>query len=511
MAANKSVRKEMGFLMTTLRKVVGAVEMMLFDTRVVGPVSILILVFEAILLEVIIRRVPYTEIDYSTYMQQVTQIEQGELDYDLIGGDTGPIVYPGGYVFIYSWMKVLTGGMEELWKGQELFRVLYLLTMGLTLAVYLNIQEPYRVPPYVMYLLAISKRLHSIYVLRLFNDCFTTFFMVGVILLLQLSSRFKRRGETLNSDLLTLASIGCYALGVSIKMNALLYLPGLLLVVYFLNNENLMRSLGMLLFGCLQFCGINQMFLLNGSRIRASFLRNAFDFNRIFTYKWSVNWQFINEETFCSPRFHKLLLLLQLGLLTAFLIKQWLHPFITGKPLYQLLIRDGLWAPNRNTLNFNNQLVLGPNSSYHIAVIMMSCNIVGVLCARSLHYQFLSWYAYSVPILVYGGVTSLVYRFNRIDNFTVNYFTHHRATVNSNTNSNTNAAPTASRRRRQWAVALLVCAFCGAHELAWDMYPPAPLGSTVLVSVLSLIVVGNLFANPGATNIKERKSFSKSL
>ncbi|KGK40203.1 hypothetical protein JL09_g624 [Pichia kudriavzevii] len=177
MAANKSVRKEMGFLMTTLRKVVGAVEMMLFDTRVVGPVSILILVFEAILLEVIIRRVPYTEIDYSTYMQQVTQIEQGELDYDLIGGDTGPIVYPGGYVFIYSWMKVLTGGMEELWKGQELFRVLYLLTMGLTLAVYLNIQEPYRVPPYVMYLLAISKRLHSIYVLRLFNDCFTTFFM----------------------------------------------------------------------------------------------------------------------------------------------------------------------------------------------------------------------------------------------------------------------------------------------------------------------------------------------
>ncbi|OUT24595.1 hypothetical protein CAS74_000983 [Pichia kudriavzevii] len=183
MAANKSVRKEMGFLMTTLRKVVGAVEMMLFDTRVVGPVSILILVFEAILLEVIIRRVPYTEIDYSTYMQQVTQIEQGELDYDLIGGDTGPIVYPGGYVFIYSWMKVLTGGMEELWKGQELFRVLYLLTMGLTLAVYLNIQEPYRVPPYVMYLLAISKRLHSIYVLRLFNDCFTTFFMYWMLCL----------------------------------------------------------------------------------------------------------------------------------------------------------------------------------------------------------------------------------------------------------------------------------------------------------------------------------------
>ncbi|KAG7864951.1 hypothetical protein KL918_005077 [Ogataea parapolymorpha] len=65
-----------------------------------APIAVLLTVAESLLLKAVIHFVPYTEIDYSTYMQQIDQIEAGELDYAKISGDTGPIVYPGGHVSI---------------------------------------------------------------------------------------------------------------------------------------------------------------------------------------------------------------------------------------------------------------------------------------------------------------------------------------------------------------------------------------------------------------------------
>ena len=37
-----------------------------------------------------------TEIDWKAYMQQIVQYRNGERDYTLIKGDTGPLVYPAG-------------------------------------------------------------------------------------------------------------------------------------------------------------------------------------------------------------------------------------------------------------------------------------------------------------------------------------------------------------------------------------------------------------------------------
>ncbi|KAG7834195.1 hypothetical protein KL943_003491 [Ogataea angusta] len=143
------------------------------------PIAVLLTVAESLVLKAVIHFVPYTEIDYSTYMQQIGQIEAGELDYAKISGDTGPIVYPGGHVYIYSWMKWFTSGMDNVHVGQQIFRYLYLATFVLTLVAYF--QTNVRPKPYVLYFLCLSKRLHSIYVLRLFNDCFATFLMVATI------------------------------------------------------------------------------------------------------------------------------------------------------------------------------------------------------------------------------------------------------------------------------------------------------------------------------------------
>lgn len=34
---------------------------------------------------------------------------QGELDYAKLKGDTGPLVYPAGFVYLFAWLRRLTG------------------------------------------------------------------------------------------------------------------------------------------------------------------------------------------------------------------------------------------------------------------------------------------------------------------------------------------------------------------------------------------------------------------
>ena len=45
--------------------------------------------------------VPYTEIDWSTYREQVDLVRRGERVYSAIGGATGPLVYPAVHVWVY--------------------------------------------------------------------------------------------------------------------------------------------------------------------------------------------------------------------------------------------------------------------------------------------------------------------------------------------------------------------------------------------------------------------------
>ena len=76
--------------------------------------------------------------------------------------------------------------------------------------------SPASIPVWALGLLTMSKRVHSLFMLRMFNDCIAV--MLGyAALYLFVSSRF-RLGSLL------------YSLGVSIKMNMLLWSPGVLLV-----------------------------------------------------------------------------------------------------------------------------------------------------------------------------------------------------------------------------------------------------------------------------------------
>ena len=108
------------------------------------------------------------------------------------------------------------------------------------------------------------------------------------------------------------------SLAVSIKMNVLLFSPGLL-VVYLL-------SLGWqgTLFQ-LAVCAVVQgvlgaPFIISNP---VAYITGAFNFGRVFLFEWTVNWRMLPEWVFLSKTFHVVLLLLHLVVLLLFALKHW--------------------------------------------------------------------------------------------------------------------------------------------------------------------------------------------
>ncbi|CDK24646.1 unnamed protein product [Kuraishia capsulata CBS 1993] len=427
-------------------------------SKVVAPI---VFFAESIGTKVIRKKVPYTEIDYSSYMQQIEKIEEGELNYYKIAGDTGPIVYPAGHVNIYSWMKWITEGLDDLELGQRVFGYLYLATLVLTITTYFSASNG-SVPPWVLYLLACSKRLHSIYVLRLFNDCWTTFCMVGTVLLLQQASYWKSTSGFL-SGVITYAAADMYSMAVSIKLNALLYLPAVLYILYLLSDECLLLFLGPVVFGLLVQIGIGWNFLLplasdpEAHEIRWAYLSQAYDFKRQFLYEWTVNWKAVSEETFSSSWFHILLLVVHVGLLSLFVLTRWLTPETLGKSRIQFFKDIFLfWKRSATAKSIINDHVLGPK---FVFMTMTITNIVGVFCARSLHYQFLSWYCYSLPFLLWQ--TNLPF--------------------------------------------YVAIPMYGIHEYCWNVFPATELSSSGLLTVLNLTLAGVWLNDQQFSKVVEKK------
>jgi alpha-1,3-mannosyltransferase len=164
---------------------------------------------------VIIQKVAYTEIDWIAYMQEVEGVLSGEMNYTNLKGDTGPLVYPAGFVYLYGILHFITFNGVNVRLAQYLFHGLYMVFIAVLFALYHRARV---LPPWAFALICMSRRIHSIFVLRLFNDCWAMLFLYVAIYFF-LKNRW---------------SIGClfFSLGVSIKMNILLFSPPLLLLLW---------------------------------------------------------------------------------------------------------------------------------------------------------------------------------------------------------------------------------------------------------------------------------------
>lgn len=59
-----------------------------------------------------------TEIDWIAYMQEVSGYLQGETNYLNLKGDTGPLVYPAGFLYIFSGFYYITEKGNNIFVGK---------------------------------------------------------------------------------------------------------------------------------------------------------------------------------------------------------------------------------------------------------------------------------------------------------------------------------------------------------------------------------------------------------
>ncbi|OAA49048.1 Lethal(2)neighbour of Tid protein [Beauveria brongniartii RCEF 3172] len=361
---------------------------------------------DAVLTCLVIWKVPYTEIDWVAYMEQITQFVHGERDYTKIKGGTGPLVYPAAHVYTYTGLYYLTGEGKNILLAQQLFAVLYMATLGLVMLCYwkakvchssvttlqhseiANMFWDQQVPPYVFPLLILSKRLHSVFVLRCFNDCFAAFFLWLAIY------SFQRRMWALGAM--------AYTWGLGIKMSLLLALPAVAAVLLHARGFSGALSLAWLMAQvqvviALPFVATNT----NG------YLGRAFELSRQFKFEWTVNWRMLGEATFLSRGFALLLLALHAAVLALFLTTRWMRP--ANKPLLAMV---PAWLRCRSALTPDEEIRVSRRvTAEFVMTAILSANLIGLLFARSLHYQFYAYLAWSTPFLLWRALpnAALVY------------------------------------------------------------------------------------------------------
>ncbi len=95
-----------------------------------------------------------------------------------------PCSYPAGFVYIYSGLYYLTNQGADVALAQWIFAGLYLANLTAVLLIVLQLNRTQHYPPYMLAFLGCTAyRIHSIFVLRLFNDPVAMFLLHVAVLL----------------------------------------------------------------------------------------------------------------------------------------------------------------------------------------------------------------------------------------------------------------------------------------------------------------------------------------
>jgi len=337
----------------------------LFSPSATWLMSLLLLLAECILNVLVIWFVRYTEIDWGAYMSEVEGVVNGTYDYTQLRGATGPLVYPAGFVYVFLGFYYATQLGANIRRAQYMFVGVYALTLGAVHCIYIKT----KMPPYLLlFLSCISYRIHSIFVLRLFNDPIAMLLLyISVICLLNNKK-----------------TVGCalFSLAFSIKMNIVLFAPGLGLLL--LSSVGWFSTMQLVvLCGSIQV-GLGLPFLMENPM---GYLQRSFDLGRQFEYKWTVNWKCIPEELFLDRRLHLALLACTVAVWFIFILK-WSRPF---GGLVQLFRKTGGDAPVGSSLSVQSAVM-----------VLFTSNFIGMVFSRSLHYQFYVWYFHTLPFLLWN-------------------------------------------------------------------------------------------------------------
>ena len=222
-------------------------------------------------------------------------------------------------------------------------------------------------------------------------------------------------------------------------MNILLMLPGLLVLLFqyrgvvgMLESITLMAAVQVrdslygrayrLIFSCIKLALPAPFFLsMSETHLNLAYFNSAFDFSRQFLYEWTVNWKFIDKKTFHSRAW-------ELGLLGGQVrAKHWFstHDLQLAGPACDVRLVSLVSHPRRyfdrsqawtvSLADPTNITVSTPIAScvmdhlstlrrhLDIPLVLFTSNLIGMTFARSLHYQFHTWYFHQIPLLLFAG------------------------------------------------------------------------------------------------------------
>jgi alpha-1,3-mannosyltransferase len=241
-----------------------------------------------------------------------------------------------------------------------------------------------------------------------------------------------------------------FSLAVGVKMNILLFAPAILML--YLTSLGFMKTILQLSICAVVQLVIGAPFLLT---YPFSYIKGSFDLGRIFEHKWTVNYRFLDRALFENSTFHIGLLGLHLTLLT--LVARPCYIFFQNYARLRKLqaqFEPQIAAENReienlarkkmkkmkakasdesgeltsDQKNFLKSFEKGLKNQFgekshpveevkeddeepkKVEIHFDQCvqlallpiflvNFIGIVCARSLHYQFYVWYFHSLPYL----------------------------------------------------------------------------------------------------------------
>ncbi|EPQ25784.1 uncharacterized protein PFL1_06651 [Pseudozyma flocculosa PF-1] len=356
----------------------------LVDTVLLRQAGYLVLVPALVLVEIAlcvatIRKVPFTEIDFQTYVQQANLFLDGQTNYAYLDppGGSGPCVYPAGHIYLFSAFSYLTRSGQDLLPAQAVFGAFMILTFFAIAALY----RAAAAPPLLLIPLVLTKRIHSVFLLRMFNDPLALFLAYASFVVAQ-------RNAWRSASLV-------FSLALSIKMNVLLFLPAFAAALFlFAGFVGLLQGLALILAAQV---ALAWPFIAHDP---ASYLAYAFNLSRQFEYRWTVNWRFVDEDTFLSRPFSLALLGVHLSLLVGFGLFRWTglgrKPFSWLKRRWSKTADDGRMSQDQ---------------ARDLLLLLFTANLVGIVCSRSLHYQFYSWYFHQIPFLLWQANLPLPIKF----------------------------------------------------------------------------------------------------
>ena len=249
--------------------------------------------------------------EWETYMAHGAAFLRGERDYAVLRGDAARAVGPAGYVYLCAALHRLAAGGAYIVRAQWVWAALYSATQALALALLARTRIA---PPWAALVLAASRQLHRLYVLRLGDDCWATLLVHGALLLLA-HDRWA-------------AGTALYCAAAGVSLSVLHYLPGL--VCLLVQRRGLARAAACLAAACAAQLAAAAPFL---AAQPAHYLAAVFDVARRLPHVLSVNWRFVPPSLVLSRGFAAALNACHAFLLAYLALRRW-WPRVRPKSLW---------------------------------------------------------------------------------------------------------------------------------------------------------------------------------